>query len=65
MQLILDFFQSEIDELNEKNVRVTILGDKAGKVSNGDKIVVLSSAQGDHKPGRTDTIYVHTVGACD
>ena len=38
---------------------------KAGKVSNGDKIVVLSSAQGDHKPGRTDTIYVHTVGACD
>ena len=30
MQLILDFFQSEIDELNEKNVRVTILGDKVG-----------------------------------
>ncbi|MCI5955416.1 MAG: isoprenyl transferase [Clostridiales bacterium] len=30
MQLILDFFQSEIDELNEKNVRITILGDKEG-----------------------------------
>lgn len=30
MQLILDFFQSEIDELDEKNVRITILGDKAG-----------------------------------
>lgn len=30
MQLILDFFQSEIDELNEKNVRITILGDKGG-----------------------------------
>ena len=30
MQLILDFFQSEIDELNEKNVRITILGDKDG-----------------------------------
>ena len=28
MQLILDFFQSEIDELNEKNVRITILGEK-------------------------------------
>lgn len=28
MQLILDFFQSEIDELDEKNVRITILGDK-------------------------------------
>ncbi len=30
MQLILDFFQSEIDELDEKNVRITILGDKEG-----------------------------------
>lgn len=30
MQLILDFFQSEIDELDEKNVRITILGDKNG-----------------------------------
>ncbi len=29
MQLILDFFKSEIDELDEKNVRITILGDKA------------------------------------
>lgn len=29
------------------------------------KIVVLSSAQGEHQPGRTDSIYVHTVGACD
>jgi len=26
---------------------------------------VLSSAQGEHQPGRTDSIYVHTVGACD
>lgn len=28
MQLILDFFQSEIDELDEKKVRITILGEK-------------------------------------
>ena len=35
----------------------------AGKVADGDKIVVLSSAQGEHKAGSTDTIYVHTVGA--
>ena len=28
MQLILDFFSSEIDELDEKNVRITILGEK-------------------------------------
>ena len=29
MQLILDFFKSEIDELDEKSVRILILGDKA------------------------------------
>ncbi len=28
MQLILDFFASEIDELDEKHVRITILGEK-------------------------------------
>ena len=36
-----------------------------GKVADGDRIVVLSSAQGEHRPGSTDSIYVHTVGACD
>lgn len=30
MQLILDFFASEIDELDAKNVRIRILGDKGG-----------------------------------
>ena len=30
MQLILDFFHSEIDELDEKNVCISILGDKTG-----------------------------------
>ncbi len=29
MQLILEFFKSEIDELDEKNVRILILGEKA------------------------------------
>ena len=29
MQLILDFFASEIDEMDEKNVRILILGDKS------------------------------------
>ena len=37
----------------------------AGKVADGDRIVVLSSAQGEHRPGSTDSLYVHTVGACD
>ena len=30
MQLILDFFASEIDELDARNVRILILGDKSG-----------------------------------
>ena len=30
LQLILDFFASEIDELDAKNVRILILGDKSG-----------------------------------
>ena len=30
MELILEFFKSEIDELDEKNVRILILGDKSG-----------------------------------
>ncbi|MFT8592702.1 MAG: pyruvate kinase [Bifidobacterium sp.] len=38
---------------------------KAGKVADGDKIVLLSSAQGEHKAGSTDSIYVHSVGAAD
>ena len=38
---------------------------EAGKVSDGDQIVILSTAQGERQAGRTDSIYVHTVGACD
>ena len=30
MQLLLEYFTSEIDELNQKNVRIRILGDKDG-----------------------------------
>ena len=32
MQLILDFFASEIDELDAKNVRILILGDKGRQI---------------------------------
>ena len=32
MALLLEFFTSEIDELDEKNVCIRILGDKGGKV---------------------------------
>ena len=37
----------------------------AGKVTDGDQVVLLSSAQGEHNPGRTDSIFVHTVGSSD
>ncbi|MDN6234142.1 MAG: pyruvate kinase, partial [Bifidobacterium crudilactis] len=37
----------------------------AGAVSDGDRIVLLSSAQGEHEPGRTDSIYVHIVGSAE
>ncbi|OZG50005.1 pyruvate kinase [Bombiscardovia coagulans] len=35
---------------------------QAGKLTNGDKVVVLSCAQTEYHPGSTDSIYVHTVG---
>ena len=52
-------------EVQQSPLRTVTLQKDAGKVTDGDKIVVLSSAQGEHQPGRTDSIYVHTVGACD
>ena len=62
-------FLLDEDYHNKSRKDLMIFTDKvlreAGKVADGDKIVVLSSAQGDTKPGSTDSIYVHTVGACD
>ncbi len=43
MQLILDFFASEIDELDAKNVRILILGDKLGLP--GKQRAVLTEAE--------------------
>ena len=62
-------FQLKEDYHDKSRKDLMIYTDKvlkdAGKVADGDKIVILSSAQGEHQPGRTDSIYVHTVGACD
>lgn len=44
MQLILDFFASEIDELCEKNVRILILGDKSG-LPEKQRLTLLSAEQ--------------------
>jgi len=43
MALMLEFFHSEIDELDEKNVRITILGDKSGLP--GSQRLVLEEAE--------------------
>jgi len=40
MQLILDFFASEIDELDEKGVRITILGDKSAMPIRQQEVLV-------------------------
>ncbi len=42
MQLILDFFASEIDELDAKNVRILILGDK-GRLPEKQRSVLLEA----------------------
>ena len=44
MQLILDFFASEIDELCEKNVRILILGDKSA-LPEKQRLTLLSAEQ--------------------
>ncbi len=40
MQLILDFFASEIDELDAKNVRILILGDKAALPEKQQEVLI-------------------------
>lgn len=44
MQLILDFFTSEIDELDEKNVRILILGDK-GRLPEKQRTVLTEAEE--------------------
>ena len=44
MQLILDFFHSEIDELDAKNVRITILGDKSA-LPERQRLVLLEAEE--------------------
>ena len=44
MQLILDFFASEIDELCQKNVRILILGDKSA-LPEKQRLTLISAEQ--------------------
>lgn len=45
MQLILDFFASEIDELDAKNVRILILGDKAALPEKQREVLLQAEAR--------------------
>ena len=66
MQLILDFFASEIDELDEKNVRILILGDKAAlpeKQRDTDEISEETVAQRLYTAGQPDVdLMIRTSG---
>ncbi|MEK0306550.1 pyruvate kinase [Bifidobacterium favimelis] len=54
-----DFNREDLMKFVDKTLK------DAGKVADGDQLVVLSSAQGEHEPGNTDCIYVHIVGEAD
>ena len=51
MQLILDFFASEIEELCEKNVRILILGDKSALPETQQKTLMEAEKRTKPIPG--------------
>jgi len=51
MQLILDFFASEIDELDEKNVRILILGDNSALQEKQRKTLLKAESRPVKKTG--------------
>ncbi len=51
MQLILDFFATDIDELDEKNVRVLVLGDKDGMPEEQRKTLIAAEKRTERNTG--------------
>ncbi len=51
MQLILDFFVTDIDELDEKNVRVLVLGDKEGMPEEQRKTLIAAEKRTERNTG--------------
>ena len=52
-----DLTRKELMALADKTLKA------AGKVVDGDQVVLLACAPGEDEAGKTDSIYVHTVGA--
>ena len=65
MQLILDFFASEIDELDEKNVRILILGDKEGLPPRQRDALVEAERRTDDNTGLKLNIAVNYGGRAE
>lgn len=51
MQLVLDFFASEIDELEARNVRIRILGDKGGLPAAQREVLLQAEARTEGNTG--------------
>ena len=65
MQLILDFFKSEIDELDEKNVRILILGDKAVFPDKQREVLIAAENRTADNPGLTLNICLNYGGRAE
>jgi undecaprenyl diphosphate synthase len=65
MQLILDFFKSEIDELMEKNVRILILGDKAVFPDKQREVLIEAERRTGNNTGLTLNICLNYGGRAE
>ncbi len=65
MQLILDFFKSEIDELMEKNVRILILGEKDVFPDKQREVLIQAEERTGHNTGLTLNICLNYGGRAE
>ena len=65
MQLILDFFKSEIDELDEKNVRILILGEKDVFPQKQREVLIEAEQRTDGNTGLTLNICLNYGGRAE
>ena len=65
MQLILDFFASEIDELDRKNVRILILGDKNGLPDRQRETLIEAEKRTENNTGLRLNIAVNYGGRAE
>ncbi len=65
MQLILDFFKSEIDELDEKNVRILILGEKDVFPDKQREVLIEAERRTENNTGLTLNICLNYGGRAE